>query len=157
MANGHTGWDGMGVDDNIWGDTLSSKRHIFLAVRDSNGALLPMSRCKFVAHLRDAYRSDADLCEFEALRISCQHDVINNSALRSPQWCAGISKPAYTLESQWLPVPPPPPPVAVVPGAAGSGTSLPMIISSPTTLTPGGTSPSASSFSYVPCRIRVVC
>ena len=43
------------------------------------------------------------------------------------------------------------------PGASsGSGVVLPMTTSSPDTRVPGGAMPSASSLSYVPCRIATV-
>ena len=53
MANGHTGWDSVRVDDQVWTDTFLGERHIFLSVSHPDRTFLTMSGCKLVANLRD--------------------------------------------------------------------------------------------------------
>ena len=33
MANGHPGWDGVGIDDDIGSDAFTGKRHVFLPIK----------------------------------------------------------------------------------------------------------------------------
>jgi len=44
LCDGHSGWDGVGVDNDVRDDALACEWHVFLAVAHSNGTFLPMPR-----------------------------------------------------------------------------------------------------------------
>ena len=52
LTNGHAGWDGVRVDDEVWNNAILGPGHVLLGVCDPNGALLPMPAGKLVTHLR---------------------------------------------------------------------------------------------------------
>eukprot|EP00568_Trieres_chinensis_P019218 CAMPEP_0183327902 /NCGR_PEP_ID=MMETSP0160_2-20130417/84003_1 /TAXON_ID=2839 ORGANISM="Odontella Sinensis, Strain Grunow 1884" /NCGR_SAMPLE_ID=MMETSP0160_2 /ASSEMBLY_ACC=CAM_ASM_000250 /LENGTH=611 /DNA_ID=CAMNT_0025496047 /DNA_START=360 /DNA_END=2190 /DNA_ORIENTATION=+ len=81
LGDGHTGGDGVGVDDDVWNNALGGERHVLLAVSHSNGTLLPMPRGEFVADLRDPNIPNPNLREPVPLLRRADQDVVHDPVL----------------------------------------------------------------------------
>ena len=81
LPNCHTRWDRMGIDNNIWTDSVLRKWHILFRNNHSNGSLLPGTRRHFVTNCRNTFFSNLHLCNsgsFFAVGNKC---LMNNSEL----------------------------------------------------------------------------
>ena len=81
MPNCHSGGDSMRIDYHVWDDTLPCEWKVLLSVSHTTGSFLTMSTSKFISNLWDPDSSHLDFCESERLLISCQNDLIDNTAL----------------------------------------------------------------------------
>lgn len=81
VTDGHTGGDGVGVDDDVGCDTLSGERHILLTVGDTNRTLLTVARRELVSNLGNTSRPYANLDELLAFRVRRDEDLVDDTAL----------------------------------------------------------------------------
>jgi hypothetical protein len=63
MTNCHTRWNSVRVDDQVWNNTFSCEREVFLSVCHSTCSFLSMSRGKLISDLRSLDCSHLDLDE----------------------------------------------------------------------------------------------
>src|SRR5712691_9719820 len=91
MAYSHPRWDGMGIDDEIRGDTLCSERHVFVVIRYADSAFLAMTGREFVADLWYTSGTDTNLHEFQAVTIRSNDDLVNNAIFGALQRCRHIA------------------------------------------------------------------
>ena len=99
VSNSHTRWDGVGVNDQIRNNTLSSERHILLSVSDTDRALLSVTRRKLVANLRDLGCSNPDFDVAHAVLVSRNDYRIDNAA-----FCASQRRGRVALDMLDLPL-----------------------------------------------------
>ena len=85
MRNRHARRDGVRVDDNVRCDALGRKRHVLVAVRQTNGTLLTMARGKLVANLRDLGGAYAHLDVPQVVLVRGHDDLVDNAVLRATQ------------------------------------------------------------------------
>lgn len=81
LRDGHAGRDGVGVDDDVGDDALARERHVLLAVRHPDRALLAVPRREFVTDLWYAYVANSDLREAVPLLRRADKDVVDDTAL----------------------------------------------------------------------------
>merc|ERR1719150_2317633 len=91
VTNGHSGGDGVGVDDDVGGDSFAGEQHVLLSVLDTAGSFLSVSTGKLVSDLWDPDRPHSDLGELVSLHIKSQHDLVHNSCLRVTEESTGDS------------------------------------------------------------------
>ncbi len=79
----------MGIDNDIWSDTVLSERHIFLGPDDREDTFLSVSRTEFVAD--DGVPGVADSVSHahmvRILFVTHQSDRLNTSSLRIFKGC----------------------------------------------------------------------
>mmetsp|Transcript_21892 Transcript_21892/g.51641 ORF Transcript_21892/g.51641 Transcript_21892/m.51641 type:complete len:260 (-) Transcript_21892:256-1035(-) len=81
LRDGHPGWDGVGVDDDVGHDALAREGHVLLPVRHPDGTLLSVAGGELVPDLGNADVADAHLREAVALLRSAYQDVVDDAAL----------------------------------------------------------------------------
>ena len=65
----------MGIDDDVWSDSLTAEDHVLLAVLDAAGTLLSVAGGELVTDLRDSHRPHPDLDELVGLRVESDHHL----------------------------------------------------------------------------------
>lgn len=91
VTDGHTGGDGVGVDDDVGGDALAGEQHVLLSVLDTTRTLLSVSTGELVTDLRNSDGANSDLGELGPVNIERQHDLVHDTSLGVPQEGAGVS------------------------------------------------------------------
>ena len=113
VTDGHTGRDGVRINDDIRGNPFTRERHVLsvpektahnnkqitmtthrphlLPVSDPAGPLLSVPTGELVPYLRRPHRADLDLAELVAVLVYGQHDLIDDPSLAGTQECAGVS------------------------------------------------------------------
>jgi hypothetical protein len=69
VADGHTGGDAVGVDDEVGDYSLGSEGQVLWFLGHTAGALLAVSGCEFISDLGHSYTAGADLNEFAVMCI----------------------------------------------------------------------------------------
>ena len=77
VTDGHTGGDGVGVDDDVGGDALAREQHVLLSVLDTARTLLSVSTGELVSDLGCLDGAHLDLDQATHLLVRGQHDLVN--------------------------------------------------------------------------------
>ena len=85
VTNGHSGRDGMWIDNQVWSDAFSGEWQVFLSIGHTAGTFLTVSRGELVSDLRDLDGSHFDFDEQEASFVICEHDLVDNTIFRVSQ------------------------------------------------------------------------
>ena len=124
VANCHTWWDGMWIDDDIGTNTLTCERHILnmkqhitvrpnssdscvhshtctthlLSVGDAACTFLAVATGKLVTNLGSPHWPNPDLTELVAILVDREHHLVHNTGLTGAKLCASISlcKPSWS-------------------------------------------------------------
>jgi hypothetical protein len=81
LCDSHTGRDSMGIHNDVWHNSFTRKRHIFLAIRHSNCSFLSMPGCKLITNLWNTNIANSNLGEAVSLLRGRDKDVVNNTVL----------------------------------------------------------------------------
>lgn len=79
VADSHTTGNGVRVDDDVWSDSLTCERHIFLSIPNSACTFLTVSTGKFISNLWGFCGSYADFAELVSIVVPCDHNLINDT------------------------------------------------------------------------------
>mmetsp|Transcript_22559 Transcript_22559/g.51658 ORF Transcript_22559/g.51658 Transcript_22559/m.51658 type:complete len:223 (-) Transcript_22559:2734-3402(-) len=90
LSDGHSGGDGMGVDNDIRNDAFRGEGHVFLAVGHTDGSLLSVTRSKFISNLWNTRISDSDLRKSISLLRGGNHNVVHNTIVRTFHWGTAV-------------------------------------------------------------------
>lgn len=74
MGNGYMGWNGVGVDDDVWCDVFGCKGYVFYLIGEFNGIFLFVVRCKFVVNLRNFGCLYFDFDVVYVVLVGCEYD-----------------------------------------------------------------------------------
>ena len=86
MANGHTGWDSVWIDDHVWRHSFNREGQVLLTICHSAGTLLTVTTSELVTDLGNLDRSHLDLDEASGLFVHGQANLVNVTLLRMLEW-----------------------------------------------------------------------
>jgi hypothetical protein len=86
VANSHSRWNSVRIDDEIWRNTLAGERHILSSIGHTDSTFLSMPGSKFVSDLWYSDRPCSDFYEFLSILILGDEDSIDNSFLIMSHW-----------------------------------------------------------------------
>lgn len=90
MADCHTRWDGVWVDDEIGRDAFDRERHVLHTIQHTACTLLTVSRGELVADLRRFDSAHFHFDEFVALVAHRHHHLVDYTGFRGSQECASV-------------------------------------------------------------------
>ena len=86
MANSHTRWDSVGIDDHVWSNSFNREGQVFLAIGHSTGTLLTVTTSKLITNLGDLDRSHLDLDQAPGLLVHGETDLVDVTLLGVLEW-----------------------------------------------------------------------
>lgn len=91
VTDGHTGGNGVRVDNEVRRDTFRGEGHILLTIGDTDRTLLTVTRSELVSNLRDTSRPHTNLDELLTFRIRRDEHLVDNAALCALEWRGHIA------------------------------------------------------------------
>ena len=82
MANGHTRWDSVGIDDHVWRHSFNREGQVFLTIGHSTGTLLTVTTSELITNLGNLDRSHLDLDEASGLFIHGEAYLVDVALFR---------------------------------------------------------------------------
>src|SRR5712672_1848619 len=91
MGNGHTGWNGVGIDNEVGSEAFTGERHVFLPICDTDGTFLTVTRSKFISDLGNLCRSRTDFNESKTFGVGGEEDLIHNTIFSATERCRDVA------------------------------------------------------------------
>ena len=86
MANGHTRWNSVGIDDHVWCHSFNREGQVFLTIRHSTSTLLTVTTGELVTDLGNLDRSHLDLDETSSLFVHGEDHLVDVALLGMLEW-----------------------------------------------------------------------
>ena len=86
MANGHTRWDSVGIDDHVWCYSFNREGQVLLTIGHSTGTLLTVTTSELITDLGNLDRSHLDLDEASGLFIHGETHLVDVALFRMLEW-----------------------------------------------------------------------